>query len=62
MMNNQNSDTAGESVNCCNHPGKLAVPVEVKCPPSVNPEIPLLGIYPQEMNTYLQKRLVREYE
>lgn len=46
VLSNQSSDIAGESVECCNHSGILTVPVEVKYPPSINPEIPLLGTYP----------------
>ena len=57
VLSNQNSYIVGKSVECYNYSGTLTVPVEVKYPPSINPEILLLGTYPWEMNTYLQKDL-----
>ena len=46
VLSNQNSYIVGKSVECYNYSGTLTVPVEVKYPPSINPEILLLGTYP----------------
>lgn len=41
----------GKNINVNNHSGLLKLKIYAHC----DPEIPLLGIYPTEMHTYMQK-------